>query len=110
MGAVSPEQIERVRATVARLDGDGERLGDAFLGRLGATRPPALRLFPNGAGSLEVAGPLGEPGRTTGEIGKLARQRGGGRGLEVRRIAVVPAAVQAPDVAHDELGLVVDRL
>src|SRR5262245_27602551 len=54
MGAVSPEQIERVRATVARLDGDGERLGAAFLGRLGETRPPALRLFPNSAGSLEL--------------------------------------------------------
>ena len=28
----------------------------------------------------------------------------------MRRVAVVPAAVHPPDVAHDELRLVVDRL
>ena len=32
-----------------------------------------------------------------------------GRRLEVRRVAVVPAAEQPPHVADDELGLVVDR-
>ena len=38
---------------------------------------------------------------------RRARLRVGG--LEVRRVAVPPAAVEAPHVAHDELGLVVER-
>ena len=42
-------------------------------------------------------------------VGELAGERGVGRGLEVRGVAVVPAAEEPPDVAHDELGLVVDR-
>ena len=51
---------------------------------------------------------LGEPRRTSGERGELGREHSRGRGLEVRRIAVVPAAVLPPDVAHHELRLVVD--
>ena len=41
-----------------------------------------------------------------------ARDLGGqvllARGLQVRRVSVPPASVEPPDVAHDELGLVVD--
>ena len=51
----------------------------------------------------------GERSGAAGEVGELAGERGFGRGLEVRGVAVVPAAEEAPHVAHDELGLVVDR-
>ena len=59
--------------------------------------------------SRDLAGPFGQPACAARERCELRRQRGRGRGLEVRRVAVVPAAVEAPDVAHDELRLVVDR-
>ena len=57
----------------------------------------------------ELARPVGQAPGAAGEVGELLRERGRSRRLEVGRITVVPAAVVAPDVAHDELGLVVDR-
>ncbi len=63
----------------------------------------------------EIAG-RGQLGRARGErvsAAREARDLRGERGrrcrLEMARIPVVPAAEQPPDVAHHELGLVVDR-
>ena len=66
--------------------------------RAGGRRRPRARARGRRAGPAPPA-----------SVGELGRERGGRRRLEVRRVAVVPAAVVAPDVAHDELGLVVDR-
>ena len=69
------------------------------------------------AGEAEVARRRRARPRVRGERGARrrraprarARRRASGAGLRRGRVAVVPAAVQAPHVAHDELGLVVDR-
>src|SRR5439155_13221473 len=58
-------------------------------------------------GQLEGTG--GQAPRSAREGGKLDGHGGLGGGLEVGRVAVVPAPVQAPDVAHHELGVVVYR-
>lgn len=53
-------------------------------------------------------GPVREPLGAAGQVGELRRQRGSGGRLQVCGVPVIPAAVQAPDVADDELGLVID--
>ena len=56
----------------------------------------------------ELRRALCKPCRTPGELRDLASDRAFGSRLEGRRIAVPPSAVEAPDTADDELGLVVD--
>ena len=71
-----------------------------------STRWQARRRSPASATSTaRVASRPGAAGEG-GELGRHGRRR---RRLEVRRIAVPPAAVAAPHVAHDELRLVVER-
>src|SRR5262245_65938181 len=65
---------------------------------------------PQVARACDLTRPFREPRCAAREIGELTRERGGRRRFQVRRIAVVPAAVQSPNVAHDEFGLVVDRV
>ena len=70
-----------------------------------SARWPARRRSPSAASA--AARSARTPG-AAGQRGQLGGERGVGRRLEVGRVAVVPAAVEAPDVADDELGLVVD--
>src|SRR5262249_19610596 len=60
------------------------------------------------AAGYKLPRPGHQPLRATGQRRALGGDRGVGRRLEVRGIAVVPSAVQPPHVADDELGLVVD--
>ena len=53
--------------------------------------------------------PVGEHGCAAGQRRDLGGERRVRRGLQPSRVAVVPAAVEAPGVAHDELGVVVHR-
>ena len=90
---VRPGTVERgVRR--CRLDGQlGEVSGQSVLPGVG-----------------QLHGAVGQRGRAARQLSQLTGQlRGGGR-LQVAGIAVVPAAVEAPEVVHDELGLVVDGL
>ena len=58
-----------------------------------------------GVGQLEC--PRREPHSAARELRDLRGEHRLGCGLQVSGVAVVPAAVQTPDVADDELGLVV---
>ncbi len=61
------------------------------------------------AGRRELDGSAGEHVGAAGEARELGRQRLLAGRLQMSGIAVVPAAVEAPEVAHDELRVVVDR-
>lgn len=54
--------------------------------------------------------PFRQPPRPAGERRHFRGQRLVLRRLQVRGVAIVPAAVEPPDIANDELGLVVHRL
>ena len=69
----------------------------------------ARRPLPAWSGRGQRQRPVGEHGRPAGEAGQLGGQHALGRGLERGRVPVPPAAVEPPDVADDELGLVIDR-
>ena len=83
---------------------------DLSIVRCGGRRP-----FDQMARKSEVAIVGNEPrsGRerasTTGELGDFTCDNGVGSRLEARGVAVVPASVETPDVADNELGLVVHR-
>ena len=51
----------------------------------------------------------GELLRSAGEHRDLGGQRCIGGGLQIRRVAVIPTAVHAPQIAHDEFRFVVQR-
>ena len=71
-----------------------------------SARWPARRRSPAAASSdARSASRAGAAGQRR----HLGRDGGVGRRLEAGRVAVVPAAVEPPEVADDELGLVVDR-
>jgi serine/threonine protein phosphatase PrpC len=73
--------------------------------------PPTPRADTRGASRRRCTGlsPPEQRRHTTRQRRHLARHLGVARGLEPRRVAVPPAPVEPPHVAHDELGLVVDR-
>jgi hypothetical protein len=58
---------------------------------------------------VELEGTLGETCRPTSESRYLRRQDIVRWRFELCGVARVPPCVESPDVAHDELGLVVDR-
>ena len=60
-------------------------------------------------GLRQLPGPLGERRRAAGERGDLGGHVALAGRQQPSRVAVPPAAVRAPDVAHHELGLVVER-
>ena len=72
-----------------------------------SARWPASRRSPAAASSARAVGEA--CARRRRASASSCASAAAGAGFEVRRVAVVPAAVVAPDVAHDELGLVVDR-
>ena len=85
--------------------------------RASSTRCPASRKLRRGltrgagAGPADQAeGPVGQRAGSAGQIGHFEGDRPLGSRFERGRIAVPPTAVEAPDVAHDEFGFVVDGL
>ena len=101
------------RGRARRVDARARRADRRVVGRAPATRAPtswpARRRSASGPSTrARRARPAG-PVPPASAHSSAARARSAGR-LEVRRVAVPPPAVQAPDVAHDELRLVVHGL
>src|SRR3954466_32835 len=89
----------------------GARLANCVVGRRSLGRQ-----FDEVSGHAQVAGvgnlepTLGEASGAACEGGQLRGEFGLRRRLEMGGVAVPPSAVEAPHVAHDELGVVVDGL